>query len=328
VKRFFTLIVFLAMTVIFVPWLHPKAEAAEMVKVAKFWIGQSYYVSNDQKVDMDVSPYVNSEDRTLVPLRFLAYALGVTESGVKWDDKSQTATISGNGTNLVFTIGSSNYTVNGGKKTMDTTPVINDDRTMLPARYVAEALGYDVLWNDEYETVTVVQHGRETVPFAGGTITVPEEVRVVESVMGITLNIQGTVVPTWYFEPNYDKLQWSTIASGGTVSDDYVFDLDIGVYPGIIQKYGLADVELARFRPIIAVYFPDNVDEIYGEVVRSYWIVKDKWANLGKVDTSAEPYGGRYLYEREISNWNNPPYLKLKCSSDGNGFISLDIRTR
>jgi len=39
---------------------------------------------------MDVSPYINSDDRTLVPLRFLSYALGVPESGVKWADKDQT----------------------------------------------------------------------------------------------------------------------------------------------------------------------------------------------------------------------------------------------
>ncbi|OPY59526.1 MAG: hypothetical protein A4E56_03164 [Pelotomaculum sp. PtaU1.Bin065] len=323
-KKFSAFIITLALAVILLPWFHLHAEAASQVKVAKFWIGQSYYVSNDQKVDMDVSPYV-SEDRTLVPLRFLAYALGVPESGVKWDDKAQTATISGNGTNLVFTIGSRNYTVNGGKKTMDTTPVINDDRTMLPARYVAEALGYDVLWNDEYETVTVVQHGRETVPFAGGTITVPEEVRVVESVMGITSKVQGTVVPTWYYdEPNYDRSQWSLQSSYiKNVKDD--IELDIGIYPGIIQTYGLADVELARFRPIIAVYFPDNVDEVFNGVIRSYWAIKDKWA--ATLDENGNPKKA-YNYVYEINNWYSPPCLKLKCSSDGIGFISIDMKTR
>ncbi|MCL6560827.1 MAG: phosphodiester glycosidase family protein [Firmicutes bacterium] len=154
-KRFFTLIVFLALTVILLPWLHPRAEAANQVKVAKFWIGESFYITNDQKVDMDVVPYVDQNDRTLVPLRFLAYALGVPESGVQWDEKTQTATITADGITLKFTVGSNAYTVNGVKKTMDTSPVIAGGRTMLPARFVAEALGYSVAWEPAARAVLI-----------------------------------------------------------------------------------------------------------------------------------------------------------------------------
>ena len=44
-----------------------------------------------------------------------------------------------------MTIGSTSYTVNGTPQTMDAEPYINsDNRTMVPLRFLAEALGCDV----------------------------------------------------------------------------------------------------------------------------------------------------------------------------------------
>ncbi len=270
---------------------------------------------------MDIAPYINSDDRTLVPLRFLAYALGVQENGVKWDDNAQTATITGNGATLVFAVGSNNYTVNGSKKTMDTTPVIDNDRTMLPARYVAEALGYDVLWNDSAQTVTMVPHGEDTVVFAGKTVKKPEEVRIIESVMGVKVEPYGVNIPSWGFaEPNWDTPRWSVIAGG----DGSFFRVEMGIHPGYIQLYNLADLEIARFRPIIAVYFPDNVDDIYNKAVEDYWKIKGLHALLNSGVKKVEDYS----YATKVSDIDNPPYLDFKTSVNGSGFISFDMRTK
>ncbi|MGB9780989.1 copper amine oxidase N-terminal domain-containing protein [Caldanaerobacter sp.] len=57
---------------------------------------------------------------------------------------------------LVFKIGSPEFKVDGQTKTMDTVPVLVNDRTMLLARFVAENLGYEVLWNDQRLDVTFV----------------------------------------------------------------------------------------------------------------------------------------------------------------------------
>ena len=46
------------------------------------------------------------------------------------------------GTQIVIHIGRRDYTVNGNSRTMDTTPFVNANwRTMVPVRFVAEALG-------------------------------------------------------------------------------------------------------------------------------------------------------------------------------------------
>ncbi|NLG32310.1 MAG: copper amine oxidase N-terminal domain-containing protein, partial [Syntrophomonadaceae bacterium] len=51
--------------------------------------------------------------------------------------------------------GSTTITVNGEAQTMDVAPEIVNNRTMLPARYVAEGLGYTVGWDPGTKTVLI-----------------------------------------------------------------------------------------------------------------------------------------------------------------------------
>lgn len=99
-------------------------------------------VDND---NTDVVPYISAENRTLVPIRFISESLG---ADVKWDEATKTVTVSKNDTKIEMVIGSAEYKVNGAAKTMETAPVITQDRTMLPLRAAAEALGQQVYWND------------------------------------------------------------------------------------------------------------------------------------------------------------------------------------
>lgn len=56
---------------------------------------------------------------------------------------------------IILTIGEKTALVFGQTKTNDVAPKIVNDRTMLPARFVAESLGADVLWNGDKELVTI-----------------------------------------------------------------------------------------------------------------------------------------------------------------------------
>lgn len=49
---------------------------------ARFWNGRVYYEAAGQQYPMDVAPYIKN-GRTYVPVRYLAYALGVPEEGVQ-----------------------------------------------------------------------------------------------------------------------------------------------------------------------------------------------------------------------------------------------------
>lgn len=119
-----------------------------------FFIGSTVYSQNGSMKVMDAAPYIKS-DRTYVPVRYLAYMLGVTEDSVKYDEATKTVTIKKGDKELQMVIGSTSIMVNGDAKTMDVAPEITADRTFLPARYVAEGLGYTVGWNPATQSVVI-----------------------------------------------------------------------------------------------------------------------------------------------------------------------------
>lgn len=97
---------------------------------------------------------VIKDDRTLLPIRAAAEAMGAS---VTWEEESQTTALAKNYTIILLTIGSNIAYINEEKQTLDTQPIILNERTMLPIRFVAEGLGYDVEWNGETQTITMTK---------------------------------------------------------------------------------------------------------------------------------------------------------------------------
>ncbi len=119
-------------------------------------IGSTEYVVNNQIITGDAAPFVDSNWRTMVPIRALAEAF---DAEVIWDNDARTVTINYDAnTQIVMTVGEETYTVNGAEQTMDTEPVIQGERTYVPIRFAAEALGFTVtpLYTAEGTTGSVV----------------------------------------------------------------------------------------------------------------------------------------------------------------------------
>lgn len=135
----------------------PAPQPSQGTVVAKFLVGQDYYYMGpgDARVVMDAVPYIDtSSGRTLVPVRYLGDALSAQTD---WDANTQTVTVTKDSTTISIVIGSTALKVNGQVQTLDQAPVISNGRTYLPARWVAEALGYTVSWNASSRTVTITQ---------------------------------------------------------------------------------------------------------------------------------------------------------------------------
>ncbi len=58
---------------------------------------------------------------------------------------------------IILTIGKTEALVFGELKSNDVAPVVRNDRTMLPARFVAENLGAEVLWNNDTKQVIITK---------------------------------------------------------------------------------------------------------------------------------------------------------------------------
>ncbi|MDW7673668.1 MAG: DUF1343 domain-containing protein [Bacillota bacterium] len=103
-------------------------------------------------IDFDAKPFIDQNNRLMVPLRAIAEALGAQ---VDWNPQARSISINKDGKIVFFTVDSTLSTVNGQQKQMDTTPVIKNSRTMVPLRFVGEFLGTTVNWNNQTKTVTV-----------------------------------------------------------------------------------------------------------------------------------------------------------------------------
>ena len=126
-------------------------------------INKPFALSNGSMMRIDsenteVVPFIENE-RTLVPLRFIAEAFGAE---VNWNGDKQEITIKQGKNTIKLTIGVTEYTINRKGYTLDTPAVITNDRTFVPLRAVAEALGKKVAWdirgiiyiNDATENIT------------------------------------------------------------------------------------------------------------------------------------------------------------------------------
>ncbi len=106
----------------------------------------------------DATPQLK-DDRTYVPYRAVFEALGAQ---VAFDGATRTVTAQRDDTQVSFVLGTTQVTVteNGETQTVatDAAPYIdpNTDRTMVPVRFAAQALGCMVGWDQETKTVNVI----------------------------------------------------------------------------------------------------------------------------------------------------------------------------
>jgi hypothetical protein len=114
-------------------------------------------LSSSRIQSMDAAPVIR-EGRTLLPIRYVAEPLG---AGVSWDPEAQKATVTLGTITVELWIGGNKGRVNGSLVPVDplnpaVVPItVPPGRTMLPLRFIAEALGCQVDWNEPAREVKV-----------------------------------------------------------------------------------------------------------------------------------------------------------------------------
>ncbi|MEK4353155.1 copper amine oxidase N-terminal domain-containing protein [Paenibacillus sp. FSL R5-0475] len=103
------------------------------------------------RLSTDQAP-VMVNGRTMVPLRAIFEAFNAT---IKWNQKAQTVTATKDDTTIMLKIGSKTATINNKAVTLDVPGLNLKGRTMVPTRFVSEALGHEVGWNPKTQVVTI-----------------------------------------------------------------------------------------------------------------------------------------------------------------------------
>lgn len=131
--------------------LYAAWEEDETKKIV-LTVGEKKAIVFGKEVTNDVAPVIKN-NRVMLPIRFIAESLGAE---VLWSaDAPDEVKIAKDGTEIVIFIGGDYALVNGEKINLDSSAFLENDRTYLPIRFVAESLGCTVEWNDETKSVKI-----------------------------------------------------------------------------------------------------------------------------------------------------------------------------
>ncbi|MDD3894832.1 MAG: copper amine oxidase N-terminal domain-containing protein [Syntrophomonadaceae bacterium] len=266
-----------------------QAQAQTVQKTIKFQIGQQFYLVNGQVYDIDTTPYIKN-GRTMVPLRFLGNALGISNNNISWDNDKNIATLIKDGKTLKFAVGSGSYTVNGQAKTMDngaTVPEIDShDRVELPARYIAEEFGYKVDWVEDTETILITSGNEgsvntETETYDPKTGNSQDIISILNKIIGgeIKTSIYGGT-PTIYLLDGFEYCDYG----------DGVFIVNYQVSPSNVTSKNREVI-----KAISKFYFPGNVDSIASTLENDYIFASQNYM-AGTLNSVDDP--------RRTNEWN------------------------
>jgi hypothetical protein len=210
----------------------------------------------------DAKPFINSENRTVVPVRFVAEALGAK---VDWKGETRTVIIDQEQKHIELVIGAMEATVDSETVKFDTKAEIYFDRTFVPLRFVSEALGATVGWNGETRTVTIDTTEKESLtpqekPLAKNVKEMIKELKD-EELKEVVKSVPNTYVTSGFVHYNSDGItqgytQEITIQGGNEDNSKTL----IAVYPVIYNK------DYSVLKNMLKVYYPSKVETVYAYV--------------------------------------------------------------
>jgi hypothetical protein len=130
-------------------------DAAQTVTTSTFKIGEATYTVNGETKAMDAAPYVSAKNRTMMPVRYVAEAVGIQGNDIMFSNvNGGTITILA-GNRIVQLQNNSNVAkLNGTDIYLDEAVTIKDGRTYVPVGEIARLLGVSVEWDNDTKTAT------------------------------------------------------------------------------------------------------------------------------------------------------------------------------
>jgi serine protease Do len=122
----------------------------------------------------DQSP-IQESGSVMVPMRGIFESLGAT---LEWDTKTQTVSAYKGNTIIVITIGNNSAYINGSPVKLAIKAQSINGRTLVPLRFVSEALGGEVIWDGTNRTVLI---STKKMPAVNPNLTTKEIVKLNDS---------------------------------------------------------------------------------------------------------------------------------------------------
>ena len=212
----------------------------------------------------DQKPIIQN-DRTLVPIRFIAESLGYA---VEWDSAENAAVIDDGRVKLW--IGTDKAELDGELVTLDTSSVLVNDRTMVSLRAVAETLDCTVDWLAKTKTVQIT---------SGDETSVWDRL----SASGI-FPMESDESASWFVKRNANTMKYC--------GDHYNCEI-------YVRRFD--EKTLAEVREVLMAIYPTGYDTVYDLMLKS--IKAELWEclreNAGYLASGT--LGTHYIDDREVS---------------------------
>ncbi|TDA70097.1 MAG: hypothetical protein D9V47_02790 [Clostridia bacterium] len=118
----------------------------------RFAVGKKGFAVGGQNMSTEAAAFVK-DGRAYVPVRGLAQALGLA---VGWDGIKKKVTVTKGEVKVELVIGNKEIVINGRSQRLGAAPVIRAGRAYVPAREIAESLGYQARWDAAGRAVVVM----------------------------------------------------------------------------------------------------------------------------------------------------------------------------
>ena len=144
----------LLLAIVMIIALIPTVSAAEIYYDNEWHTYEGNFFDlkvNGEKLNCEVPPIVFN-DYSVVPARDVFEKLGAT---VEWNATNQKVTVEYGDTEIELYINNKTATKNGKKELMPIPPKLINGKTMIPARYVGETLGFDVKFDSTTDTISI-----------------------------------------------------------------------------------------------------------------------------------------------------------------------------
>lgn len=109
---------------------------------------------NGNVIETEDNSYI-IDNTAYAPIRFVLNAIGIYE--MEWDDSERSVTFSHNDTKVKLYEGYDYAFINDTQVKLDNLVLINNDRTLVPVRFVSELFGFYVDWNNTFYIVNLVK---------------------------------------------------------------------------------------------------------------------------------------------------------------------------
>ena len=223
------------------------------------------------------SPATIVDGRTLVPLRAIFESLGAT---VEWDKDTRTATSKLGDTQIKLTVGENVLYKNGTAIKIDVPASIINNRTMVPARAIADSFGVGVDWDKNTRTViltrksaqgaTLVEKRTDDTDLSKTTVyraTVSTEKGVfgrdADDVSGLFSGIRFATPEKDYFI-NYigkpETANKNTVMSISVVPNNTVSEIVFATasHAPVVDPISTSSLEEGKWSKLTLVYEPDS----------------------------------------------------------------------